>query len=111
MEDELSAIMDFVQSNRNPLAAFIRQKLLAAGSREYLDRLGKPGIEALEAEAAGVLIDLACALLRRLPSGRDYQAEEIIAKFPDAVRQSIRLPRSEAYHAVLAELQRGDPKP
>jgi hypothetical protein len=109
MDNELSAIADFVNSNRKALAGYVRQKLVAAGAKQYLDRLGKEGIEALNRETAGVLLDLACALLRRLQPEREFQPEQILAQLPEVVRLSIRLPRSEAYNAVLAQLEKDKP--
>jgi hypothetical protein len=105
MDRELAAVADFVQSNRRPLARFMRQKLLAAGAKQYVDGLGKEGIEALDREAAGVLLDLACALLRRLDPDRTIESEEVLAQLPDAIRLGIRLPRSDAYHEILRQLQ------
>jgi hypothetical protein len=104
MEDELAAVADFVESNRRAMASYVRQKLLAADAKQYLDSLGKDGIAALDGEAAGVLLDLACALLRRLHPGRDYKAEEVLGQLPSNVQRAIRLPRSDAYHAVMAQL-------
>jgi hypothetical protein len=109
MESEFAAIVDFVQSNRKALASYVRQKLLAADAKPYLDRLGKDGIEALDCEVAGLLLDLACALLRRLHPDREVKSEDVLAQLPEVVRQSIRLPRSEAYQAALAELQQHKP--
>jgi hypothetical protein len=111
MDNELSVIADFVKSNRKALASYVRQNLVAANAKPYLDRLGKEGAEALDRDAAGVLLDLACALLRRLHPERDFQSEEILAHLPEDIRQSIRLPRSEAFHAVLAQLQKGNAGP
>ena len=104
MDQHSTAVADFVQANRKALAAFIRQKLLAADAKPYLDRLGKEGIAALDAEAAGVLLDLACALLRRLHPNEEFVSEELLAQFPEDLRQNIRLPRSDAYFAVLSQL-------
>jgi hypothetical protein len=109
MDTELAAITDFIRSNRKALAAYLRQKLKAAGANSYLDQLGKAGIDGLEREAAGVLLDLACALLRRLHPDRDFQSEAILGQLPEEDRQGIQLPRSQAYDAVLAELQKGKP--
>ena len=104
MDQNTTTITEFVQANRKALAAYVRQKLVAADAKPYLDRLGKDGIAALDSEAAGVLLDLACALLRRLHPEQEFVAEEILAKLPEDVRKSIRLPRSEAYYAVLSQL-------
>jgi hypothetical protein len=109
MNSELAAIEDFVQGNRSALAAYVRQKIIAAGAKPYLDSLGKEGIDALDREAAGVLVELACALLRRLDLERSFEAEKVLAELPDSVRRSIRLPRSEAYYNVLAELENRKP--
>jgi hypothetical protein len=106
MDNELSVIADFVMSNRKALASYVRHKLIVAEAKSYLDRLGQEGIEILDCEAGGVLLDLACALLRRLHPEREFQSEEVLAHFPQDVRQSIRLPRSEAYYAALAQLQK-----
>ncbi len=106
MDNELSAIADFVKSNRKGLASYIRQKLLEAEAKPYLDRLGREGIRALDREAAGVLLDLACALLRRLHTGRELQSEEILEQLPAAIRQSIRLPTSQERSEELDERAR-----
>jgi hypothetical protein len=106
----LSAISDFVNSNRKSMASYLRQKLLAADAKPYLDRLGKSGIEEMEREAGGLLLDLACALLRRLHPGEEFQSEAILAQLSESERQNIRLPRSDAYYAVLAELQKMKPR-
>jgi hypothetical protein len=66
MNSELAAIDQFVQDNRNALAAYVRQKIIAADAKPYIDSLGKEGIDALDREAAGVLVDLACALPGRV---------------------------------------------
>ena len=104
MHNDIIAISDFVQSNRKALSAYLRQKLIVAGANTYLDQLGKAGIEQQEDEAAGVLLDLACALLRRLHPDQQYQPEAILPQLPEAVAQRIRLPRSPAYHAACEEL-------
>lgn len=104
MDEDLAAILDFVSSNRQRLAGYLRQKLIGAGAKEYLDALGKTGIEAQEREAAGVLLDLACALLRRLRPDRDIRSENALHQLPEGVRRTIHLPRSDAYYAVLAKL-------
>lgn len=106
MDTELSAIADFVQGNRKPLTGYVRQKLQAAGAKAYLDGLGKEGIEKLDREAAGVLLDLACALLRRLHPDRVFRSEEILAMLADDIRQSIRLPYSNTYFEILADLNK-----
>jgi hypothetical protein len=106
MEIDIAAIVDFVSSNRKALAAYLRQKLVQAGAKPYVDQLGKSGIERMESEAAGVLVDLACAMLRRLHPGREFQAEALLMQFPEDVRQHIHLPRSDAFHAILAELEK-----
>src|SRR5688572_3527814 len=104
MDNNLPAIAEFVQANRKELAGYVRQKLVAAGAKPYLDALGKDGIESLDREAAGVLLDLACALLRRVQPGCDFQAEQVLAQLPEDVRQCIRLQRSEAYHSIIGRL-------
>ncbi len=106
MSDSARMIEDFVASNRKPLAGFVRQKLIAANAKPYLDSLGKEGIENLEREAAGVLLDLACALLRRIHPERTITAEGVLNQFSESVRKSIKLPRSEAYHAALDALDK-----
>jgi hypothetical protein len=106
MPDDLTALIDFIQSNRQPLAKYIRQNIIKAGAKSYLDNLGKDGIEALDRGAAGVLLDLACALLRRLNPDRPMTSEEALTALPESVRNSIRLARSEAYYAVLPEIKR-----
>lgn len=106
MDHNLRAITEFVQSNQKALAAYVRQKLIAADAKPYLDGLGKDGIAVMDSEAAGVLLDLACALLRRLHPEQKFVAEEILAQLPGSVQHSIRLPRSEEYYAVLAQLPR-----
>jgi len=106
MGNEQSIVADFVRSNRKAMAGYVRQKLVAAGAKPHLDRLGKEGIESLENEAAGVLLDLACAFLRRLHPEQEIQAEDLLAKLPADVQKTIRLPRSDAYHELMAKLQR-----
>jgi hypothetical protein len=104
MDQHSTVVADFVQSNRKALAAFIRQKLITADAKPYLDRLGKEGIATLDAEAAGLLLDLACAFLRRLHPEQQFVAEEFLTRLPENLRQNIRLPRSEAYYSVLSQL-------
>src|SRR5262245_38824665 len=106
MKSELSAISDFVLSNSKALASYLRQKLIDAGAKGYVEGLGKQGIGKLEQEASGVLLDLACALLRRLQPGVEFDAEAILHQLPAHVQKTIRLPRSQAYNAVLAELEK-----
>lgn len=106
MEKEIAAVADFVSANRKALAAYLRQKLLAANASSYLDQLGKDGIEKLEQESAGVLVDLACALLRRLYPSREFVAEVVLAQLSAEMQRTIRLPRSEAYYAVLGQLRK-----
>jgi hypothetical protein len=65
VDNELSVVNDFVHSNRKAMASYVRQKLIAAGAKQYLESLRKEGIESLDNEAAGVLLELACALFRR----------------------------------------------
>lgn len=108
MDHDIAAILDFIDTNRKSMAAYVRQRLVAAGAGSYLDTLGKGGIEALENEAAGVLLDLACAMCRRLRPDSAFEAELILAKFPEPVRRTITLPRSDAYHSVMAPLESVD---
>jgi hypothetical protein len=75
MDKEVSAISDFVMLNRRELAAYFWRQLISAGAKEYVDRLGKAGIATLEREAAGLLVDLACALMRRLHPSANFQPE------------------------------------
>ncbi|MDB5349407.1 MAG: hypothetical protein JWN86_654 [Planctomycetota bacterium] len=105
-DDVYGVMADFVRANREPLAGFVRQKLTEAGAKPYLDGLGRSGIEALRAEAAGVLLDLACGLIYRLRPDRVWDAQEILDHFPDDLRRDVCLPRSEGYHRVLDELQK-----
>ena len=94
MDTELAAITDFVRSNRKALAGYLRQKLAAAGAKAYLDQLGKAGIDRLESEAAGVLLDLACALLCRLHPDRDRHTRAVSEPRRDqALRRQPRLAR------------------
>ena len=111
MNNEVAAISEFIGANKKALAGYLRKRMLAAGAKEYLDRLGKSGIEDMEKEAAGVLLDMACALLRCLRPEEQYQAESLLLQFPEQVRQTIRLPRSEAYYSVLAELKKIEQRP
>ena len=60
--DYVPIIRDFVRVNRKELAGYLRRKLLEAGAKEYVGKLGKDGIAAMEREAAGVVLDFACAL-------------------------------------------------
>lgn len=106
MTDEMTAISDFVDANRKALAGFIRQKLMLANAKPYLDRIGKEGIEALEREAAGVLLDLACAFLSHLHPERQVKSEEVLDQLPAHFRSAVHLPRSNMYFAVLADLER-----
>lgn len=105
-QQTVSAVSDFINANRKPLASYIRQKLIAADAKAYLNQLGKPGIEQMEREAAGVLLDLACALLRRLHPSEEFESETIMALLSVNDQQNIRLPRSDAYFAVLGESQK-----
>jgi hypothetical protein len=104
MDRRSTAITDFVLANGKALAAYIRQKIIAADAKPYLDRLGKEGIAALDAEAAGVLLDLACTLMRRLHPEHEFLAEDLLAQLPENQRQNIHLPRSEAYERLQAHL-------
>jgi hypothetical protein len=111
MDDDVSIIADFVNANRKALARYVRQKLIAADAKAYLDSLGKDGIEALDREAAGLLLDIACALLRRLHPEREFQPERILPQIPEFIRQHIQLPRSNAYHAIVAQLPKEKAQP
>src|SRR5688572_12455553 len=100
----MEAIRDFVMTNRKPLAGWLRKQLIAAGAGEYVGRLGKTGVEAMERDPAGVLLDLGCALLNRLEPGHERHAEELLLQLPEGVRSQIRLPRGEGHNAILGGL-------
>jgi hypothetical protein len=103
--DSLSIIREFVRDNRKEMAGYVRRKMLEAGAKDYLGRLGKDGIAAIEREAAGVVLDFAVALLNRLNPEPKLVSEEILAQLPPEEAVTVRLPRSDAYHGVLASLQ------
>ena len=107
MDDELLLVADFIKANRKPMATYVRTKMLDAGGKSYVDRLGKEGIRLLDNEAAGVLLDLACAMLRRIYPKREFLSEDVLARLPDELQKSIRLPRSEAYHQLAMQSRRG----
>jgi hypothetical protein len=104
-EATLSAVADFVRTNREPLASLIRQKLIAAGAKPSVGALGKEGIEQLRREAAGILLDLACALIRRMNNETELTSEAVLHELPEDLRDSIGLPRSDAYYSMLDELK------
>jgi hypothetical protein len=105
MNNELAVFTDFINSNRESLAAYLRGQVIKAGAKEYLDGLGNDGIELMGCEAAGMLLDLACALLRRLDPGRDLRSEDVLRQLPETERQRIRLPRSDSYYSIMAYLE------
>jgi hypothetical protein len=102
---KIVAIVDFVAKNREPLAHWLRLRLIDAGAKDYVSRLGKDGIEAMRRDAAGMLLDLACALMRRVEPSRKIDSETILMQLPERERASIRLPRSEEYYEVLEWLK------
>jgi hypothetical protein len=102
----VDAVADFIRVNREPLAAYVRRQLIAAGAKAFVDGLGKKGIEELRNEAGGVLLDLACALLRRTTSERELLSEDVLHVLPEDLRKMICLPRSNAYYNALENLKK-----
>ena len=105
MNHETKTIAEFVEANREQLAGYFRKKMIAAGGKNYVDQLGKVGTDALNCESAGVLLDLACALLSRLNS-KEYDAQLLLDSLPPGLQKKIQLPRSKAYHEIMDELKK-----
>ena len=105
MIDEVKVISEFVRDNKKSLAEYLRKKILAAGAKEYLDKLGKVGITEMENEAAGVLLDLGCAFASRLDPRVKMTTESIWPKLPMDLQKTVRLPRSDAYHEAMKRLK------
>ena len=104
MHDDIAIISDFVKVNSESLAYWMRRKLIQAGAKDYVKALGKDGIEAMRCEAAGLLLDLGCAMVNRLKPEVGLTSEDVISKLPESERRMIRLPRSDTYHAALESL-------
>lgn len=98
------AILDFVRKNKKPLARYIRGKLVEAGAKGYLDNLGKSGIEAMEREAAGMLLDLACVLVNRLQDHTQFRSEELFLSMSVHERNQIELVRSDGFKEIMKGL-------
>ena len=101
MIDEVKVISEFVRDNKKPLSDYLRKKIIDAGAKQYVAQLGKQGIQEMENEAAGVLLDIACAFVNRLNSMANLTAESIWPHLPLDLKESVRLPRSAAYYEAL----------
>lgn len=56
-------------------------------------------------DSAGVLLDLACAFLRRLNADMKIESEAVLFEMENSLRLKIRLPRSEEYYKALNALK------
>ena len=102
----LETISDFVMSNRSALSSHHRQLLTKAGAKSYLDKLGQKGIEEMNRDSAGLLLDVVCAFLRRLNPDMKIESEEVLFEMENSLQLKIRLPRSDEYYNALSALKK-----